>query len=134
MLPVLSSLSPNAAVLLLTLGIALIAVELNRPGWILAGALGVLTTLLAAAAILARHGSVPGLALLAAAAIILLLQLRLDVPLWIALLGGAAGVIALTILPGVQVAVALWCGLVLAAGTIVLTRIARRARQNKGLD
>ncbi len=134
MLPLLSSLSPDAAVLLLTIGIALIAVELNRPGWIVPGALGLLTTLLAAAVILARHGSVPGLALLAAAAVILLLQLRLELPLWIVLLGGAAGVIALAVLPGVRVSVAVCCGLALGIGTIVLTRIARRARQNKGLD
>jgi membrane-bound ClpP family serine protease len=134
MLPLLASLSPDAAVLLLTVGIALIAVELNRPGWIVPGALGVLATLLAAAAILDQHPSALAISLLFAAAAVLLLQLRRALPLWIALFAGAAGVIALALLPGVRLPVAICCGLALTIGTTVLTRIARRARKNKGLD
>ena len=40
----------------------------------------------------------------------------------------------LTVQPGISPWVALLCGLFLGTGTTVLTRIARRARQNKGLD
>ena len=34
----LARLSPNSALLMLTLGILLIYVELNRPGWVVPGA------------------------------------------------------------------------------------------------
>ena len=134
MLPLIAALSPNAAVLLLTLGLALIAVELNRPGWIVPGALGLLASLLAVAAILHHGAAVLALLVLLAAALILLLQLRYYVRLWIVLLGSGGGMIALAMLPGVRLAVAVCCGLFLGIGTSLLTRIARRARQNKGLD
>jgi membrane-bound serine protease (ClpP class) len=134
MLPLLVTLSPDAAVLLLTLGIALVAVELNRPGWIVPGALGLLAILLAAAATVHRWPSALAILLLLVAAVILLLQLRVVVRFWTVLLGGAAGVCGLALLPGVSLPVAICCGLGLTMGTTVLTRIARRARKNKGLD
>ncbi len=51
----LSHLSPDAALLVLTLGLLLIYVELNRPGWIVSGAVGLLAVLFAVAS-LARAG------------------------------------------------------------------------------
>ena len=134
MLPLLAALSPNAAILLCTLGIGLIAVELNRPGWVLPGALGMLVALVSLAAIIGRKPAPLALALLLSAAVILLLQLRREMRLWIICLGAVAGVLGFALLPGVRLAVAVICGLILATGTTVLTRIARRARQNKGLD
>ncbi len=71
--PILAALSPNAAVMLLTVGIALIAVELNRPGWILPGTLGVLLALLAAASVLQhRPRAAPALTLIGCMAVLLL--------------------------------------------------------------
>lgn len=134
MLPLLSALSPNAAVLILTLGLALITVELNRPGIILPGALGLLLALLSFAAILHDRPQPLALALLFCSAAILLLQLRRDVPLWIVSLATSAAVVGFALLAHVMLIVAILCGLLLGAGTTLLTRIARRARQNKGLD
>ena len=139
MLPLLSTLSPNAAVLILTAGIALIALELNRPGSILPGTLGLLLSLLAAAS-LAQHHPRPWLVLLFIASMaVLLLQARRPL-LWI--IPAIATILLIlsmdTLLPpartGISSWVALLCGLFLGTGTTVLTRIARRARQNKGLD
>jgi membrane-bound ClpP family serine protease len=143
MLPWLTGLSPNLAVLLLTLGLAFLAVELNRPGWIVPGALGLVLSLLSTASLLSHHpsadaalGALLCLALLAARAwrssgrltwtfaalvtIPLIFTIRTLIPP----------------LPGPEISpwAAVLCGLALGIGTTVLTRIARRARQNKGLD
>jgi membrane-bound serine protease (ClpP class) len=135
----LQALSPDAAVLVLTLGIVLIAIELNRPGAILPGALGLLITLLAAARLIQLRPHPVSVALLAAAAVVLLLQLRRSLPLWTAFLATLALIAALLWLlpsdrPHPHPAIAVSCGLLLGAGTSVLTRLARRARLNKGLD
>ena len=55
MLPLFSTLSPDAAALILTVSLALIAFELNRPGSILPGALGLLLSLLATASLAQHH-------------------------------------------------------------------------------
>ncbi len=140
MLPLLSTLSPDAAVLILTAGVALIAFELNRPGSILPGTLGLLLSLLAAAS-LAQHHPRPWLVLLFIASMAaLLLQARRPL-LWIIpaiatilLILSMDTLLPPTVQPEISVWVALLCGLLLGTGTTVLTRIARRARQNKGLD
>jgi membrane-bound serine protease (ClpP class) len=140
MIALLSSLTPDAAILLLTLGLALIAVELNRPGAILPGALGLLVTLLAAAKLAHLHPNPAAFALLLAASAVLLLQLRRRLPLWAAALAALAVITGLLWLvpaagqPPIHPAIAILCGLALGVGTTVLTRLARRARQNKGLD
>ena len=140
MLPVLTALSPNTAVVLLTVGLALIAIELNRPGSILPGALGLLLSLLAAAS-LGHHDPRPGPVILFIASLVLLL-LQARRPLLWTLPVTATSVLVLSIgmllpstaQPGISPWLALLCGLFLGAGITVLTRIARRARQNKGLD
>jgi membrane-bound serine protease (ClpP class) len=135
MIALLSSLTPDTAVLLFSLGLVLIAVELNRPGAILPGALGLLVALLACARLAHDHPRPLAIGLLFAAAAILLLQSRRSLPFWIPCLGTLAGIAGFArIVPGIHLATAILCGLVLAAGTTVLTRIAHRARQNKGLD
>jgi membrane-bound serine protease (ClpP class) len=140
MLPLLTALSPNTAVLILTGGLALIALELNRPGSILPGALGLLLSLLAVASLWQHHPRPAPVLVFIASMALLLLQTRQTLP-WI-LSAGATILLVLsmstllprTVQPGTSPWVALLCGLFLGAGTTVLTRIARRARQNKGLD
>ena len=118
----LARLGPDAAVLLLTLGLLLVWLELNRPGWILPGALGLLFVLLATAAAL------------------LLLDLLRPTPSAVALaaiLALVLGLLRLVVAPApprVHLATAIACGLLLGGSTSVLTRIARRARANKALD
>jgi membrane-bound ClpP family serine protease len=140
MLPLLSTLSPNAAILFLTVGLALIAVELNRPGFVLPGAIGLLLSLLAAAS-LTEHHPRPGATLLLIASMLLLLSQARRTLLWIIPAGATiflilsmAMLLPSTVEPGISLWVAAPCGLILGAGITVLTRIARRARQNKGLD
>jgi membrane-bound serine protease (ClpP class) len=139
MLPLLLTLSPNAAVLILTAGLALVALELNRPGSIVPGALGLLLTLLAAASLEQHHPRLDPVVQFIASMALLLLQARRSL-LWIIpasatiLLILSIGTLLPPAQPGISPRIALLCGVLLGAGTTVLTRIARRARQNKGLD
>jgi membrane-bound serine protease (ClpP class) len=115
--------------------VALVYVELNRPGSILPGALGLIAVLLAIAGLL-RIGLNPIAVLLCAGSCVLfLVGLRRTLPLSVAAaatLGLTLGLSSLN--PGMHAVVAMPCGIVLGAGTSLLTRIARRARTNKGLD
>lgn len=140
MLPLLATLSPNATVLILTAGLALIALELNRPGSILPGAAGLLLTLLAIASLSLRHPRSGPAFLIATSMAVLLLQCRRTL-LWLIPAGATVLLgfsIATLLPPGASPAISTWvalpCGLILGAGITLLTRIARRARQNKGLD
>jgi membrane-bound serine protease (ClpP class) len=140
MLPLLSTLSPDAAVLILTAGLVLIALELNRPGSILPGALGLLLTLLAAAD-LTQHHPRPEAAMEAIFCVaLLLLQLRrklssvVVICATIALIFSIANLIPPIPGPRISAWTAVLSGLLVGTGTTVLTRIARRARRNKGLD
>jgi membrane-bound ClpP family serine protease len=140
MLPLLATLSPNAAILILTAGLALVALELNRPGSILPGGLGLLLTLLAAASLAQHHPRPEPVLQFIASMALLLLQARRTL-LWIIpasatilLILAMGTLLPRTMQPGISLWSALLCGLFLGTGTTVLTRIARRARQNKGLD
>jgi membrane-bound ClpP family serine protease len=140
MLPLLTTLSPNVALLILTAGFAFIAMELNRPGSILPGGLGLLLTLLAAASLAQHHPRPEPVLQFIASTALLLLQARRTL-LWIIPVGATILLILAmetflppTAQPGISFWVALFCGLFLGAGITILTRIARRARQNKGLD
>jgi membrane-bound ClpP family serine protease len=140
MLPLLSALSPNAAILIFTLGVVFIAIEINRPGWILPGAVGLLLLLLASASLYSRHPSAE--AALEIAACIALMVFRDRIRLhWLVVALATIPLIAAVAhlvppIPGPQISpiTSVICGLILGAGTIVLTGIARRARRNKGLD
>jgi membrane-bound serine protease (ClpP class) len=136
----LAGLSPDAAVMLLTLGIALIYYELNRPGSILPGAAGLLTVLLSLAAV-GRHGVNPvAVALILSSFALLTVDLLRPTPMLVPIAATVALSAGLRWLPEfsccapVHTPVAVGCGVVLGAGTSVLTRVARRARVNKGLD
>jgi membrane-bound ClpP family serine protease len=140
MLPLLSTLSPDAAVLILTAGLALIALELNRPGSIVPGAFGLLLSLLATASLAQHHPRLEPVVQFIASMALLLLQARRPL-LWIIpasatilLILSMSTLVPPTAQPGISPWIALLCGVFLGSGTTVLTRIARRARQNKGLD
>jgi membrane-bound ClpP family serine protease len=140
MLPLLATLSPNAAMLLLALGIALIALELNRPGSIVPGAFGLLLALLAAGSLLLRHPRPLATVGFIVCSGLLLIQARKHLSWFIAAVATIFLILSIAMLlpsiPGREINawVAVTSGLALGAGITVLTRIARRARQNKGLD
>jgi len=133
-------LSPDAAILLATVGILLIYLELNRPGLIFPGAVGLLLTLLAIAALLPQHFNLIALLLIACAITLLGFDLLRPTPRFVPLVTAALlslGFFFLLKYPTSQpihLPVAVSCGLILGAGTSLLTRVARRARANKGLD
>ena len=133
----LAQLSPHAALGLLTVGILLIYVELNRPGGVVPGAVG-LTAALFAVASLVRGGMNPAAVVLVVAAVVLLgLGLRRRMPVVVDVAGTLGLVLGFCFLerdaqlrPGLAVS----CGILLGGLTAILARIARRARSNKGLD
>lgn len=142
MTPVFAALSPDAAVLLLTAGVGLVYFELNRPGSIVPGALGLLATLLGLAALGRGGARADGILLLLAATVVLAADLVRPTPILLALAATAALCVGLRELPArsghaaSDVSVPGWptavlCGLLLGLGSAVLTRLARRARVNK---
>jgi membrane-bound serine protease (ClpP class) len=136
----LANLRPDGAVILLTLGILLIYVELNRPGWIIPGAVGLLAVLFSAASLGRLHLNAGATILTATALMLLLLGLLRQTPPLVSIaatLALAMGLNQLISGPGalrVHPVTAISCGTLLGAVTSILTRIARRARTNKGLD
>jgi membrane-bound ClpP family serine protease len=133
-----AGLSFDAAVVLLTLGIALIYYELNRPGSIVPGCVGLLTVLLSLS-VMGRRGFSPvGAVLILSAIALLTLSLLRPTPMLLSVAATVALIFGLRWLPAysccesVQTPVAAGCGLVVGAGTSVLASIARRARTNKG--
>jgi membrane-bound serine protease (ClpP class) len=139
LLPNFARLAPDVALLVLTVGLLLIYVELNRPGWIVSGAVGLTATLFAVAS-LARAGVNPAAVVLVGTAVALLgVDLRRRTPVVVSIAATLALVLGFAKLvrgPGVEIKMgtAVGCGLVLGGCTSILTRIARRARTNKGLD
>jgi membrane-bound serine protease (ClpP class) len=136
----ISNLSPDAAVLVGTLGLLLIFIELNRPGRILPGALGLLTLLLAAGS-LAQHALQPWacvLVLVAAGTLLLNWRRVLGVPaLAFASLALIAGLRFLLVPSGVahiHTLTAVLSGGGLGTLGSFLTRIAFRARRAKAID
>ncbi len=130
-------MSPDTALLVLTVGFLLIYIELNRPGLILPGATGV-TLVLIAAARLIRQGSLPPAHLAAGlfGIAFLVLSTRTRRHLGLGLLATAALLFGFhrDASTGPRSLVAIPCALFLGIGTSFLTTIAARARQNKGLD
>lgn len=139
-LKAMAHLSPDAAILLLTLGLLLIYIELNRPGWIIPGASGLLASLFAIASLLQLHLNAEALVLLATAVLLLGLDLLRRTPAIVAVAATLALLLGFNYLvlgPGnlrVHPFTASLSGLTLGGGTSILTRIARRARTNKALD
>lgn len=134
-----TTLSPDRALILLTAGVFLIYVELNRPGWILAGALGLLAFLLAIASLLRMELDAAAVALTGTAVALLLLDLRRRTPVIVSVAATLALVLGFDHLVRrgeirVHAGIAAGCGVLIGVGTSILTRVARRARTNKGLD
>ncbi len=136
-LPSLTHLSPDAALLVLTAGFLLIYLELNRPGWIIPGATGLLLTLLSLRSLAHFQLRPPAIVLILGAAAVLLVDLvrpthnLVTAAATIALLLGfnylVLGPEPFTVHPLTAAA----CGLILGVATHILTTIARRARTNK---
>lgn len=136
----LAHTTPNAAVLVATLGIALIFLEFNRPGRAWPGALGLLLTLLATAALL-RFGLRPwSVVLLAVCTMAFLLNLWLRLPLWLLGVVTIGLIIAVrSLIPAqdpvaIATPVAVLCGGLIGTASGALTRVAHRARRSKALD
>lgn len=130
------TLTPDGALLLCTGGLLLIYAELNRPGSIIPGALGLLGVLLAIGSLAAFHLNPWAVALVCAAAAVWMLGLMRPMPP----LAPTAATLALFLgfdrltMHGslqVQTGVAALCALVIGVATTLLTRVARRARTNK---
>jgi membrane-bound serine protease (ClpP class) len=124
-------LTPTTAILILTAGILLIYWEINRPGLILPGALGLLASLVALASLI-RHGNSLTTVLVVTAVALLLLDLLRPTHIFISL----AATVALTLgfFSIAHTPAAVLCGILLGLGTTGLTRIARRARHNKRVN
>jgi membrane-bound ClpP family serine protease len=140
MLTGFAHLSPDAALAVLTVGLLLIYVELNRPGWIVPGAVGLIGTLFAIASLAKMELNPGAIALIFTAVALLVLDLLRRTQWIVALAATLALVLGFGhLVPGaegmrIHTATAVACGLVLGGCTSILTRIARRARANKGLD
>lgn len=136
----LAHLTPDHALLLLTAGLLLVYVELNRPGWIVTGALGLTATLFALASLLRLEINPAAVALVCTAIALLVLDLlrrtsaMVAAAATLALVLGFDHLILGTAQLRIHAVTAVACGTILGAGTSILTRIARRARTNKGLD
>ena len=130
-------LTTDSAVLLLTVGILLLYLEFNRPGRIVPGTIGLLATLLAAAALSKSHPNAGSILMVSGGLALLGLNLRVKIPpilLAIAVLALTAGFYELPSVGPYHALITVGCGLLLGAGTSVLTVIARHAHASKRLD
>ncbi len=139
MLVNLAHMAPDVALLVLTVGFLLIYVELNRPGWIVSGAVGLLAVLFAVASLVRLGLNLAAVVLVGTAVVLLGVELRRRTPVVVSLAATLALVLGFAQLVrgpgvGIKLGTAVGCGLVLGGCTSILTRIARRARTNKGLD
>ncbi len=126
---------PDAAILLLLLGVLLLYAEFNRPGTVLLGCLGMLFAMVALHG-LALHPI--ALAALAAAALglaLILLDLRLQTRSFLAIPGTLILAYALAALfpapPRIDAPTALATAILFSSTTLWLGRIALQARRNK---
>ncbi len=129
---------PNLSVLLLILGGLLIYMEFNAPGTIVPGALGTLLVLLALFALNLLPLEHAGIALMVAAAVLFVLDIKFATHGILGLAGTAClifGLLTLVDGPIPEMRVALGTAIGAGAGfgiiTIFLTTIALRARRNK---
>ena len=137
LLQTLTHLSPDAAVFTLTASLLLIYLELNRPGWIIPGTIGLLLALFAVASLLHDQLRIPAVLLLLTGTAVLVVNLLRPthslaaIAATLAFILGFDGLVRGTGSLDVHASTAAVCGLVLGAGTYLLTGIARRARTNK---
>jgi len=133
----LAMLDADWAIVMLTVGLLLIYLELNRPGWVIPGVVGLLAVLFAIASVGRLGLSLGGVALVMTGAGLLTVDLVRRTPVVVAVAATLALVLGFRELiagPQVHVVTAVVCGGILGVGTAILTRVARRARTNKELD
>ncbi|WP_103934458.1 NfeD family protein [Bryocella elongata] len=132
--------TPDGVVLLFTSGVALGAVELNRPGLVIPGSIGLTCVLLSLAALPHLPVEPAGAAITLAALAVLTTGFLRTLPDRGLALAASIYAVSLTFLfspaanPPLHRSVSLPCGIVLGVGLALLATVARRARRNKGLD
>lgn len=135
----MASVGPNGAVLIATAGVLLIFLELNRPGLVLPGALGLLAVLFAAATISRNPLQGWALALIALASATLLSNVWLKVPRWLLATGALAMAVGLHFLLRASLTgevtwpVACVSALLIGVPGSLLSRVALRARRAKAV-
>lgn len=119
--------------LALTVGLLLIYIELNRPGRVIPGALGLLLVLMGCARLWMAHPRPVALLLVATAAVLLAIDLVRGTHVAISVAAALALVLGFRELLTRPIGwmASILCGVGLAGTTAMLTRIARRARANK---
>jgi membrane-bound serine protease (ClpP class) len=133
----LTHLSPDAALFLLTFGLLLIFLELNRPGWIIPGGFGLLVSLLSIDSLRLLHHRPTAKQLIVTATGVLLVNLLRPTHIPAAVAATLALVLGFQYLvrgPAtfqVHALTAATCGILLGVASFLLTSIARRARTNK---
>lgn len=132
--------TPDNTLLVFTLGIALGAWELNRPGMVLPGAVGLTCVLLSLAALPHLPLEPVSSALALVALVALAAGFLRTLPQILLLVAAAVYATSLHFLfapaanPPLHLAVSLPCGILVGFGLAELATIARRARRAKGLD
>lgn len=135
----LPALSPTGAVLLGTVGLCLVALEFNRPGSVVPGALGLLLVLFAVSTFYGRAVRPAAVLLLLAATTSLLLNVWFRLPWWLLLTATLVIPYGLhRLVPasegGVGWAAAAICGVTLGTLGAGLSRVALRARRAKRVN
>lgn len=140
MLKGMAQMPADIAVVVLTVGLLLIYVEMNRPGLVVAGAVGLLGVLFAIASLGRLELNAAATVMVGTGVVLLAVGVVRNTAWLVAVAATVALVLGLDHLvvgPGamrVHMGTAVVCGVIVGAGTSILTRIARRARTNKGLD
>ena len=129
----LVAVSPAAAVTVLTAGLLLIYMELNRPGRVIPGALGLLLALLACAKIWSAHPRPVAVLLVGTGVALLAIDLVRGTHIAVAVAATLALLLGFQelVTPPVGWMVSILCGAGLGGTTAALTSVARRARANK---
>jgi membrane-bound serine protease (ClpP class) len=129
----LGRLPIDAVPVVFTLGLLLIYVEMNRPGRVIPGVMGLLFALLACARVLAANPRPAALVLVGTAAALLAVDLVRTTRVFVAVAATLALVLGFRELvsPPVGWMLCILCGVGLGGVTAALTRVARLARKNK---
>ena len=126
---------PNIALIILIAGLLLIYAECVLPGAVIPGVTGGLAVAIALAAFTSMPLTLPGLALIVSAALLLVLEAVYPVRGAAALAGVAIMAIGWTLLAGgprrIRPSIALGVTIPFAISTVLLLSIAVRARRNK---
>jgi membrane-bound serine protease (ClpP class) len=118
-----------------TVGLLLIYVEMNRPGRVFPGSVGLLLTLLACARVLPAHPRPAAVVLIATAAALLAVDLVRFTRGFVAVAATLALVLGFRemVSPPAGWIVCILCGVGLGGTTVALTKVALRARNNKAI-